>query len=57
MPPRTLLASIDTGHEAAEVAEVGDARHLRLKGVDERSAFLRDFSYAYGRIDLGDIKR
>ncbi len=57
MPPRTLLASIDTGHEAAEVAEVGDARHLRLKGVDEKSPFLRDFAYAYGRVDLGDIKR
>jgi sulfatase modifying factor 1 len=53
----TSLAQIDTGFEAAEVAEVGDARHMRLKGVDETSAYLRDFTYAYGRVEMGGIKR
>jgi hypothetical protein len=51
------LAQIDTGFEAAEVAEVGDARHLRLKGVDATSAYLQDFTYAYGRVEMGAIKR
>ncbi len=51
------LAHVDTGFEAAEVAQVGDPRHLRLKGVDAKSAYLRDFTYVYGRIELGDIKR
>jgi hypothetical protein len=52
-----LLAQTDTGFEAAEVAEIGDARHMRLKGVDAKSAYLRDFTYAYGRVDLGGIQR
>lgn len=51
------LAHVDTGFEAAEVAQVGDPQHLRLKGVDAKSAYLRDFTYVYGRIELGDIKR
>jgi hypothetical protein len=51
------LAQIDTGFDAAEVAEVGDARHMRLKGVDATSAYLRDFTYAYGRVEMGPIKR
>jgi hypothetical protein len=51
------LAQIDTGFEPAEVAEVGDARHMRLKGVDATSAYLRDFTYAYGRVEMGAVKR
>jgi formylglycine-generating enzyme required for sulfatase activity len=52
-----VLMHVDTGFEAAEVAEVGEARRLRLKGFDATSAYLRDFSYAFGRIELGDIRR
>jgi sulfatase modifying factor 1 len=52
-----LLADIDTGFEAAEVAEVGDARHLRLKGVDAKSGYLRDFTYSFGRVEMGAIQR
>jgi sulfatase modifying factor 1 len=52
-----VLATVDTGFEAAEVAEAGEAKHLRLKGVDAVSAFLRDFTYAYGLIELGDVRR
>jgi len=51
------LAQINTGFDAAEVAEVGDARHMRLKGIDATSAYLRDFTYAYGRVELGALKR
>ncbi len=58
-PPQAAatLAQIDTGFEAAEVAEVGDARHMRLKGTDATSAYLRDFTYAYGRVETAAIKR
>jgi hypothetical protein len=52
-----VLAHIDTGFEAAEVAEVGDGRHMRLKGVDARSGYLRDFTYTYGRVEMGTIQR
>jgi len=52
-----VLAHFDTGSEAADVAEAGDARHLRFKGVDTTSAYLRDFTYAYGRIELGAVQR
>ena len=52
-----VLVHVDTGFEAAEVAEVGDARHLRLKGVDAKSGYLRDFTYSYGRVELGPIQR
>ena len=56
-PSVTELVHVDNGFEAAEIAEVGDPRHLRFRGVDPRSAYLRDFTYSYGRIELGDIKR
>ena len=52
-----VLMRVDTGSIAAEVAEVGEARRLRFTGVDTTSAFLRDFTYAYGRIVTGEIRR
>jgi formylglycine-generating enzyme len=52
-----ILAHADTGFEAAEVAEVGDARHLRLKGLDTKSGFLQDFTYSYGKVEMGTIQR
>ena len=51
------LAHVDNGIEAAEIAEVGDPKHLRFKGLDAKSPYLRDFTYAYGRIELGEIRR
>jgi hypothetical protein len=52
-----VLMHVDTGFQAADVAEAGEAKHLRFTGVDATSAFLRDFTYAYGRIVLGDVQR
>lgn len=52
-----VLATVDTGFEAAEIAEAGSAKHLRLKATDATSGFLRDFTYAYGLIELGDVQR
>jgi sulfatase modifying factor 1 len=52
-----VLLHVDTGYEAAEVAEAGEAKHLRFKGLDPTSAYLRDFTYAYGRIELAEPRR
>jgi hypothetical protein len=52
-----VLLHVDTGFEAAEVAEAGEARHLRFKGLDATSAYLRDFHYVYGRIELAEVRR
>jgi hypothetical protein len=51
------VSRIDTGLEPSEVAQAGEAPHLRLKGKDPISHYLRDFTYSYGRIELGEIKR
>jgi formylglycine-generating enzyme len=55
--PGHVLLFVDTGFEAAEVAQAGEARHLRFKGLDTTSGYLRDFTYAQGRIELGPIQR
>jgi len=52
-----ILLQVDTGFEAAEVAEVGDAKHMRFKGLDAKSAYLRDFTYVFGRVELGPVQR
>jgi hypothetical protein len=52
-----VLVHVETGFDAAEVAEAGEARHLRFKGIDSTSGYVRDLTYAYGRIDLGEIRR
>ncbi len=52
-----VLMHVDTGFVAADVAEAGEAKHLRFTGIDATSAFLRDFNYAYGRVLLGEIRR
>jgi len=52
-----VLASIDSGRDAAEVVLFGDARHLRMRGLDLKGSFLREILYAYGRVDIGPMKR
>jgi hypothetical protein len=56
-PTVRVLMSADTGFEASEVAQAGDGKHLRFKGVDATSGYLRDFTYAFGRIELGAVHR
>ncbi|WP_394834018.1 SUMF1/EgtB/PvdO family nonheme iron enzyme [Pendulispora rubella] len=52
-----VLTSIDSGRDAAEVVLFGDARHLRMRGLDLKGSFLREILYAYGRVDVGPVKR
>ena len=56
-PAAAPLLAIDAGRRVGEVVLFGDARHLRMLSVDARSAFVRTITYAYGRIELGEIKR
>ena len=34
-----------------------ESPNVASQGLDTKSAYLRDFTYAYGRIELGDVKR
>ncbi len=54
-----LVASADVGHASAlpDVARIGDARHLRIRGLDPSGTFGRDITYVYGRVEIGRISR
>ncbi|HSO35441.1 MAG TPA: hypothetical protein VLT33_23090, partial [Labilithrix sp.] len=54
-----LVASADVGHAMAlpDVARVGDARHLRIRGLDPAGTFGRDIPYVYGRVQISAISR
>jgi len=55
----SLVASADLGHAVAlpDVARVGDARHLRIRGLDPAGTFGRDITYVYGRVQISAISR
>jgi hypothetical protein len=48
-----IVAEIDTGLDYPEIAQHGDARHLRVRGLEPRGGFLRDVTYAYGIVEVG----
>jgi sulfatase modifying factor 1 len=54
-----LVASGDVGHDAPlpELLRVGDARHLRMRGLDPSGTFGRDITYVYGRVEIGRVNR
>ena len=54
-----LIASADVGQASAlpDVARVGDARHLRIRGLDPAGTFGRDITYVYGRVAISAINR
>jgi hypothetical protein len=54
-----LVASADVGHAMAlpDVARVGDARHLRIRGLDPQGTFGRDITYVYGRVQISAVNR
>jgi hypothetical protein len=54
-----LIASADVGHATAlpDVARIGDARHLRIRGLDPAGTFGRDITYVYGRVEIGRENR
>jgi hypothetical protein len=54
-----VIAAEDVGHASAlpDVARIGDARHLRIRGLDPNGTFGRDITYVYGRVEIGRISR
>lgn len=54
-----LVAAADVGYATAlpDVTRVGDARHLRIRGLDPLGTFGRDVIYVYGRVEIGKISR
>ena len=54
-----LIAHADVGHATAlpDVARIGDARHLRIRGLDPLGTFGRDVTYVYGRVEISKISR
>lgn len=54
-----LVASADVGHASAlpDVARIGDARHMRIRGLDPSGTFGRDVTYVYGRVEIGKVSR
>jgi formylglycine-generating enzyme required for sulfatase activity len=55
--PGEVLGTVATGKELSELARNGDARHLRMRSLDQRGVYSRDVTYAYGRVDLAEAKR
>ena len=51
------LASVATGKEVSEIVRNGDARKLRMRALDVQGAYLRDVTYAFGRVEIGEAKR
>ncbi len=55
----SLITTIDIGQATRlpDVTRIGDARHLRLRGLDPAGTFGRDISYVYGRVVIGTTSR
>jgi formylglycine-generating enzyme len=52
-----LVAQFETGFIAPEVAQNGEARRIRARGLDAQGAFVRDLVYSYGRVEISEPKR
>jgi formylglycine-generating enzyme len=52
-----LVAQFETGFIAPEIAQNGEARRIRARGLDAQGAFVRDLVYSYGRVEISEPKR
>lgn len=52
-----VLAAATSGKDLPEIARNGEPRRLRLRALDSRGVFSREITYAYGRVEIGEIKR
>ena len=52
-----VLAWADSGRNIPEVVLLaGEGRHIRVKGGDANGAYFKELAYAYGRVDVRDVK-
>ena len=52
-----VLVSVATGKDPPEVTRGADARHIRVRALDQVGIYSRQITYLYGRVDLGNMKR
>jgi hypothetical protein len=52
-----ILAKFVAGRDPAEISRLADLRHLRFRALDHIGIVSRDITYAYGRIELGSLRR
>jgi hypothetical protein len=52
-----LVAQFDMGHAPFDLAQLGEPRKIRARGIDDKGAFVRDLIYSYGRVDVGEARR
>jgi hypothetical protein len=54
-----VIRSIELGRATAtpDVTRLGDNRHLRVRGLDPSGTFGVDITYAYGRVEFGEMRR
>ncbi len=52
-----LVTQFEMGFIAPEVAQNGEARRIRARGLDGTGAFVRDLVYSFGRVELSEPKR
>ncbi len=52
-----VVASVEAGTLLPNVVQLGDARHIRLRGLDSRGTFGRDLTYVYGRVAVDVVTR
>lgn len=55
--PNDVLATALTGKDLSDVTRGADARHIRIRSLDQRGVYSRELAYVYGRVDLGEPKR
>jgi hypothetical protein len=53
-----VMANVEAGHEPPEVVLLsGEGRHIRMKGgYGEKDVFFREITYAYGKLEVREIK-
>jgi formylglycine-generating enzyme required for sulfatase activity len=53
-----VMANVEAGHEPPEVVLLsGEGRKIRMKGgYGEKDVFFRELSYAYGKVEVREIK-
>ncbi len=53
---KTIVARVEV-KSGVELARIGTARKLRIRGLDERGSFSREITYVYGLVEIAEPKR
>lgn len=56
-PGHAVVVATPTDRMVVDVSVAGDRRKLRAIGFDSVGSYVRDLTYAYGAVDLGEVRR